>query len=190
MLSFLHFQLEVISFLWLILTLGCFKSTRCTWFTQGSRLRYDWVDGYLNWPPSGRRWVCRVVELTWIRCGTDVDWGNCMWSSGLARGPCCRTKQSTKPQTRGALHLDTMTGTNSSNDKLKLRRNVEINSNWYFSYDVFSGMKSSTTWNRNAIAQSPRKMSELKRYFKYQWYTIFNGLSNDHRCNSSFIHHL
>ena len=57
-------------------------------------------------------------------------------------------------------YLDTMTGTNSSN-RLILRRNVEINSNWYFSYDVFSGMKS-TTWNGNAIAQSPRKMSELR----------------------------
>ena len=34
-------------------------------------------------------------------------------------------------------YLDTMTGTNSSNDVLILRRNVEINSNWYFSYDVF-----------------------------------------------------
>ena len=63
-----------------------------------------------------------------------------------------------------------MTSTNSSNDRLILRRNVEINSNWYFSYDVFSGMKSSTTWNgnaiaqspRNAIAQSPRKMSGLR----------------------------
>ena len=55
-----------------------------------------------------------------------------------------------------------MTGTNSSNDRLILRRNVEINSNWYFSYDVFSGMKSSTTWNGNAIAQSPRKMYELE----------------------------
>ena len=83
-----------------------------------------------------------------------------------------------------------MTGTNSSNDRLILRQNVEINSNWYFSYDVFSGMKSSTTWNGNAIAQSPRKMSWVQRYFKYQWYTIFNGLSNDHRCNSSFAHHL
>ena len=55
-----------------------------------------------------------------------------------------------------------MTGTNSSNDRLILRRNVEINSNWYFSYDVFSGMKLSTTWNGNAIVQSPRKMSELR----------------------------
>ena len=52
-----------------------------------------------------------------------------------------------------------MTGTN---DRLILRRNVEINSNWYFSYDVFSGMKSPTTWNGNAIAQSPRKMSEFR----------------------------
>ena len=56
-------------------------------------------------------------------------------------------------------YLDSMTGTNSSNDRLILRRNVEINSNWYFSYNVFSGMKSSATWNGNAIAQSPRKMS-------------------------------
>ena len=55
-----------------------------------------------------------------------------------------------------------MTGTNSSNDRLILRRNVEINSNWYFSCDVFSGIKSSTTWNGNAIAQSPRKMSEFR----------------------------
>ena len=55
-----------------------------------------------------------------------------------------------------------MTGTNSSNDRLILRRNVEINSNWYFAYDVFSGIKSSTTWNGNVIAQSPRKMSELR----------------------------
>ena len=55
-----------------------------------------------------------------------------------------------------------MTGTNSSNDRLILRRNVEIKSNWYFSYDAFSGMKSSTTWNGNPIAQSPRKMSALR----------------------------
>ena len=38
-------------------------------------------------------------------------------------------------------YVDTMTGTNSSNDRLILRRNVEINSNWYFSYDVFSGLE-------------------------------------------------
>ena len=115
MLSFLHFLLEVISFLWLILTLGCFKSTRCTWFTQGSRLRVNW---WLNWPPPGRRWVCRVVELTWISRGTDVDqmWNwrgsdvgltwtdHCMWSNGFERGPCCRTSRR-KPQTRGALQF-------------------------------------------------------------------------------------
>ena len=55
-----------------------------------------------------------------------------------------------------------MTGTNSSNDRLILSQNVEINSNWYFSYDVFSWMKLSTTWNGNGIAQSPRKMSEFR----------------------------
>ena len=58
-----------------------------------------------------------------------------------------------------------LTGTNSSNGRLILRQNVEINSNWYFSYDVFSGMKSLTTWNVNAIVQTPRKMSWVQRYF-------------------------
>ena len=70
--------------------------------------------------------------------------------------------KTTSPTENYHSYLDTMTGTNSSNDRLILRRNVEINSNWYFSYGVFSGMKSSTTWNGNAIAQSPRKMSEFR----------------------------
>ena len=34
-------------------------------------------------------------------------------------------------------YLDTMTGTNSSDDRLILRQNVEINSNEYFSCDVY-----------------------------------------------------
>ena len=59
-------------------------------------------------------------------------------------------------------YWNSMTGINSSIDRLVLRQNVEINSNWCFSYDVFSGMKLSTTWNRNAIVQSPRKMSEFR----------------------------
>ena len=51
-----------------------------------------------------------------------------------------------------------MTGTNSSNDRLILRRNpIDI-----FLTTHFSGMKSSTTWNGNPIAQSPRKMSALR----------------------------
>ena len=36
-------------------------------------------------------------------------------------------------------YLDTMTGTNSSNDRLVLRQNVEINSNEYFSATYFFG---------------------------------------------------
>ena len=40
-------------------------------------------------------------------------------------------------------YLDTMTGTNSSSDRLKLRQNMEINSNEYFSCDVFF-----REWNR------------------------------------------
>ena len=55
-----------------------------------------------------------------------------------------------------------MTGNNSSNDRLVLSQNVKMNSNWYFSHDVFSGIKLSTTWNGNAIAQPPRKMFEFR----------------------------
>ena len=62
-------------------------------------------------------------------------------------------------------YLDTMTGANSSNDRLILRRNMEINSNEYFSCNIFSGMKSSTTWLGNVIAQSPRKMSLSSELF-------------------------
>ena len=39
-------------------------------------------------------------------------------------------------------YLDTITGTNSSNDRLILRRNVEMNSNWYFFTTYFR------EWNR------------------------------------------
>ena len=96
-----------------------------------------------------------------------------------------------------------MTGTNSSNDRLILRRNVEINSNWYFSYDVFSGMKSSTTWNGNAIAQSPRKMSEFRDisntsdiWFLMVYRTIIDVIlhlfiiCNDLWCQLPFFHKL
>ena len=34
-------------------------------------------------------------------------------------------------------YWDTMTGTNSSNDRLMLRENVEIYFNEYFSYNIF-----------------------------------------------------
>ena len=47
-------------------------------------------------------------------------------------------------------------------------------------------LKSLTSWNGNTIAQSPRKF----RYLWYLLYTIYHGLSKDHRCNSSSIHHL
>ena len=71
-------------------------------------------------------------------------------------------KKTMAPPEDNYSYWDTMTGTNSASDRLILCQNVEINSNWYFSYDVFSGMKSSTTWNGNATAQSPRKMSEFR----------------------------
>ena len=48
-------------------------------------------------------------------------------------------------------YLDTMTGTNSSSDKLILRRNVEINSNEYFSATYFFGNEivNHVAWKRH-----------------------------------------
>ena len=57
--------------------------------------------------------------------------------------------KTTPPPKDNDTYWDTMTGTNSSNDRLILHQNLEINSNEYFSYDIFLGMKSSTTWNGN-----------------------------------------
>ena len=46
------------------------------------------------------------------------------------------TKTTSLPENDNS-YLDSMTGNNSSNDRLILRQNVEINSNEYFSCDVF-----------------------------------------------------
>ena len=67
-------------------------------------------------------------------------------------------------------YLDTMTGTNSSSDRLILRRNVEINSNEYFSCNVFF-----REWNRR-----PRGLetSLCNHQVKSVWVqSYFNDLS-------------
>ena len=69
-----------------------------------------------------------------------------------------------------------MTGTNSSNDRVILRQNVEINSDEYFSYDIFSGMKSSTTWNGNAIAQSSRKFRDFSNTCNIQFIMVYRTI--------------
>ena len=68
-----------------------------------------------------------------------------------------------------------MTGTNCSNDRLVLRQNVEINSNEYFSCDVFF-----REWNRppRGLGTSLRNHQE-KRLWVIS--TIYYGLSNDSR---------
>ena len=53
------------------------------------------------------------------------------------------TKKLRHLQENENFYLDTMTGTNSSNDKLVLRQNVEINSNEYFFATYFFRQ-----WNR------------------------------------------
>ena len=79
-----------------------------------------------------------------------------------------------------------MSGTNSSNERLILRQNVEINCNEYFLATYFwGGMNSWTTWYGNVIVQSLRKMA-LSSVIS----TIYYGLSNEYRCKFSFIHHL
>ena len=62
-----------------------------------------------------------------------------------------------------------MTATNSLNDRLIVHQNVEINSNEYFSYDVFSGMKSSNEIVNHVERKRHCAMTkEVQRYFKYQ----------------------
>ena len=51
--------------------------------------------------------------------------------------------KTTSPTGNDNSYLDTMKGTNSSNDRLILRQNVEINSNEYVSCEVFF-----REWNR------------------------------------------
>ena len=45
--------------------------------------------------------------------------------------------------------------------KSNVKNIFHINYTEYFSYDIFSGIKSSITWNGNVIAQSPRKFRDI-----------------------------
>ena len=45
--------------------------------------------------------------------------------------------KTTPPTRKWSFFIDTMTGTNSSNDRLILHQNMEINSHEHFSYDAF-----------------------------------------------------
>ena len=76
---------------------------------------------------------------------------------------------------------NTVIGTNSYKDKLILCQNVEINSIEYFSIDLFSGVKSSTTWNLTSLRNHQENVMSSNM--------INYGLSNDHRWNFSFIHY-
>ena len=62
-----------------------------------------------------------------------------------------------------------MKGTNSSNDRLILRRNVEINSNEYFSCDV-----SFREWNRRPRGLETSLRNHQEKYLWVQSY--FNDL--------------
>ena len=79
-----------------------------------------------------------------------------------------------------------MKGTNSSNDRLILRQNVEINSNEYVSCDVFFGNEivDHVAWKRHCAIT--KKNASVFRVIS----TIYYGLSNDYRCKFSFLHHL
>ena len=43
-------------------------------------------------------------------------------------------------------------------------------------YDVFSGMKSSTTWNGNAIAQSPRKFRDISNTYNIRFIMVYRTI--------------
>ena len=84
-------------------------------------------------------------------------------------------------------YLDTMTGSNSSNDRLILHQNVEINSNEYFLATYFFGNEivDHVVWKRHC-AITKKKCLWVSRVIS----TIYCGLSNDYRCKLSFNHHL
>ena len=66
-----------------------------------------------------------------------------LWLLWKRKKKICVTKKLRHLQENKKIYLDTMTGTNSSNDKLVLRQNVEINSNEYFFTTYFF-----REWNR------------------------------------------
>ena len=68
-----------------------------------------------------------------------------------------------------------MTGTNSSNDMVILRQNVEIYKfQWiFFMRRNFPGMKSSTTWLGNVIAQSPRKFRDISNTYSKRFIMVY-----------------
>ena len=83
----------------------------------------------------------------------------------------------TTSSTNDNFYLDTMTGTNSSNDRLVLRQNVEINSNEYFSATYFFGNEifDHVAWKRHCAITK-------KNVFEFRVIsTIYHGLSNDYR---------
>ena len=78
-----------------------------------------------------------------------------------------------------------MTGTNSSNDRLVLRQNVEINSNEYFSVTYFFGNEivDHVAWKCHCAITK-------KNVFVFRVIsTIYYGLLNDYRWKFSVIHH-
>ena len=94
-------------------------------------------------------------------------------------------KKKKNPAQQKLRHLpeNTMTGTNSSSDRLILRRNVEINSNEYFLCNVFF-----REWNRR-----PRGLETSLRnhQVKSVWVqSYFNDLLWLIERKFSFIHHL
>ena len=68
-----------------------------------------------------------------------------------------------------------MTGTNSSSDRLILHRNVEIYKFQWISFmrRNFPGMKSSTTWLGNVIAQSPRKCRDISNTYNIRTIMVY-----------------
>ena len=77
-----------------------------------------------------------------------------------------------------------MTGTNSSNDRLMLSQNMEKipGNTFHMSYFFGNEIVDHVEWK---CAITKKNVSECSIIS-----TIFCGLSNDHRSNSSFIHHL
>ena len=74
-------------------------------------------------------------------------------------------------------YLDTMTGTNSSNDRLiscYIASKCGNKFQWiFFMRRNFPGMKSSTTWLGNVIAQSPRKFRDISNTYNIRLIMVY-----------------
>ena len=133
-------------------------TTSTTWYSSYCAITSD---------PSTKRPKLEILQSAINTC-LFIDILS-LWLIWKKKKKSVITKTSHLPENDN-LYLDTMTSTNSSNDRLVLCQNVEINSNEYFSCDVFF-----REWNRRprGLETSLRNHQEICLWVQ----SYFNDLS-------------